>query len=135
MSSPLPSLVFHVRKLERYGSSLGPHAGLLMAELRQAATAMPSASASVIILAAAIMDVMLREPSGTPAAADGVDISEARDSRDAFWLRERRNGIVHYEGGRGGLMGGLMENDDAVILEKDAVRAIDTLADALEILT
>lgn len=131
MSPSHPSLALHVRKLDRYGSYLGPHAHLLMSELRQAATAMPSSSASVIILAAAIMDVMLREPSGHPAGADGVDISEARDSRDAFWLRERRNGIVHYEGGRGGFMG----NDDAIVLEKDAVRAIDTLADALEMLT
>ena len=92
--------------------------------------AMPAASATVIILAAAIMDVMFREPSGYPASADGVDIAEARDSRDAFWLRERRNGIVHYEGGRGGMMGA-----DQALLEKDAVRAIDTLADALDILT
>lgn len=133
MPSPHPSsapLPLHVRKLDQYSSSLGPHAGLLLSELRQAATAIPSAPASVIILAAAIMDVMLREPSGHPAHADGVDISEARDSRDAFWLRERRNGIVHYEGGRGGLMG----EGDSAILEKDALRAIDTLADALEIL-
>lgn len=126
----MSSLPLHVRKLDQYKTSLGSHAALLMAELRQAATAVPPASASVIILAAAVMDVMLREPSGHPAHADGVDISEARDSRDAFWLRERRNGIVHYEGGRGGLMG----DGDTAILEKDALRAIDTLADALDIL-
>jgi len=130
MPSPTPALGLHVRKLDRYHSALGPHAQLLLSELKSAATAMPAASATVIILAAAIMDVMLREPSGYPATADGMDIAEARDSRDAFWLRERRNGIVHYEGGRGGMMGA-----DQALLEKDAVRAIETLADALDILT
>jgi hypothetical protein len=120
----------HVRKLDRYAPALGPHAHLLLDEMRTAATATPPASATVIILAAAVMDVVLREPSGRPAGADGIDIAKARDSREAFWLRERRNGIVHYEGGRGGLMG-----DDAEVLEKDAIRAIDALADALDLLT
>jgi hypothetical protein len=120
----------HVRRLDRYASTLGPHARLLFDEMRKAATGHPPASATVIILAAAVMDVMLREPSGHPATADGTDIAEARDSREAYWLRERRNGIVHYEGGRSGLMG-----DDATLLEKDAMRAIDALAEALDILT
>ena len=130
MSSSTPVLGLHVRKLDRFQTALGPHAQLLLKELRSAATALPASPATIIILSAAIMDVMLREPSGYPAAADGIDIAEARDSRDAFWLRERRNGIVHYEGGRGGLMGA-----DATLLEKDAVRAIDTLAEALDLLT
>ena len=129
MTSSLQSLYSQVRKLDRYHSALGPHAQLLLKELRSA-TSTPPAPATVIILAAAIMDVMLREPSGYPASADGVDIAEARDSRNAYWLRERRNGIVHYEGGRGGLMGA-----ETVLLEKDAARAIDTLAEALEMLT
>ena len=55
-----------------------------MNELKSAAISAPPAPATVIILAAAIMDVMLREPSGYPASADGVDIAEARDSRDAI---------------------------------------------------
>ncbi len=131
MSADRPQLNLHVRKLDKYTPYLGPHAGLLLGELRAAATALPAAPASIIILAAAIMDVMLREPGGHPAAADGMDIADARDSRDAFWLRERRNGIVHYEGGRGGLMG----EGDNTLLEQDAARAIDTLADALEILS
>ena len=130
MTSSSQSLYSQVRKLDRYHSALGPHAQLLLNEMKSAATSTPPAPATVIILAAAIMDVMLREPSGYPASADGVDITEARDSRNAYWLRERRNGIVHYEGGRGGLMGA-----ETVLLDKDAARAIDTLAEALEMLT
>jgi hypothetical protein len=125
----MQSLGQHARKLDRYASCLGPHARLLFDEMRAAATTHPPAPATVIILAAAVIDVMLREPSGRPATADGIDIAEARDRSETFWLRERRNGIVHYEGGRGGLMG-----EDAGVLEKDAARAIDALAAALDIL-
>ena len=67
-------------------------------------------------------------PARQPAA-DGIDLAAARDNPESYWLRERRNGIVHYEGGRGGLMG---EADDP--LNADAVRAAEALADALEML-
>jgi hypothetical protein len=60
-----------------------------------------------------------------------MSVAAARDGREAFWLRERRNGIVHYEGGRGGLMG---EDDDNAILAQDARRALDALTEALVIL-
>ena len=105
---------------------LGPHANRLGQELLSAATA--GQSATVIILAAAVLDVALREPSGPPGTADGMSMAEARDGREAFWLRERRNGIVHYEGGRGGLMGAA---DDNAILAQDAKRALDALTEAL----
>jgi hypothetical protein len=85
--------------------------------------------ATVIILGAAVLDVVLREPSGPAADADGIDIAAARDNEESFWLRERRNGIVHYEGGRSGLMG---EMDDPLML--DAERATHALADALDLL-
>ena len=114
-------------RLERQLGALGPHAGRL---LREALAATRSGNhATVIVLAAAVLDVALREPAGAHAAADGPVLAAARDSRDAFWLRERRNGIVHYEGGRGGLMG---EADDA--LGDDADRALAVLAEALEAL-
>ena len=114
-------------KLEGYIPDLGPHAGRLMGEMLAARRA--GLDASVIMLAVAVLDVALREPSGYPAGADGVDLAAARDSRDAFWLRERRNGIVHFEGGRGGLMG-----DDDALLKRDADRAVQVLADALDLL-
>lgn len=120
-----PSLLNRLQKTRGF---LGPHADLLMAEMLKAADA--KMHASVIILSAAIMDVILREPSGRPHHADGIDIAAARDSMDAYWLRERRNGIVHYEGGKGGLMG-----DDDMVLAKDAGRAVATLTDALDLLT
>ena len=120
-------------RLEGQAGSLGPHAGLLLGE---ALAAMDSGSyASVIVLAAAVLDVALREPGGAHSGADGPALSAARDGRDAYWLRERRNGIVHYEGGRGGLMGvsekggGGMEE-----LRLDAARALSVLADALDTL-
>lgn len=105
---------------------LGPHANRLGQELLVAAAeGLPT---TVIVLAAAVLDVALREPSGPAGTADGMSMAEARDGREAFWLRERRNGIVHYEGGRGGLMGA---DDDNVILAKDARRALDALTEAL----
>lgn len=105
---------------------LGPHANRLGQELLVAAA--EGLSTTVIVLAAAVLDVALREPSGPAGTADGMNMAEARDGREAFWLRERRNGIVHYEGGRGGLMGA---DDDNVILAKDARRALDALTEAL----
>lgn len=116
-----------LNRLQKTRSFLGPHADVLMGEMLKAADG--RMHASVIILSAAIMDVILREPSGRPFDADGVDLAAARDSRDAFWLRDRRNGIVHYEGGQGGLMG-----DDDPSLAKDAARAVETVADALDLL-
>jgi hypothetical protein len=105
---------------------LGPHANRLGQELLVAAA--EGLSTTVIVLAAAVLDVALREPSGPAGTADGMSMAEARDGREAFWLRERRNGIVHYEGGRGGLMGA---DDDNLILAKDARRALDALTEAL----
>lgn len=115
------------KRLERQRADLGPHAGLLLEEALAAQRA--GQHASVIILAAAVLDVALREPAGFHAGADGITLAAARDSREAFWLRDRRNGIVHYEGGRGGLMG-----EGGGALRHDAERALKTLADALEML-
>jgi len=109
---------------------LGPHAALLLDEMLIATQA--GLHATVIVQSCAILDVILREPVGKPASADGIDLAAARDSRDAFWLRERRNGIVHYEGGRGGLMA---ESDvDRAILSRDADRALHILIDAIDLL-
>lgn len=124
MSSGNSNLWDASRKLDQYETTLGPHARQLLVELQQSAAPPPS-PASIIILAAAIIDVVLREPAGAPARADGLAINKARDSKEAYWLRERRNGIVHYEGGKGGLMG------DDTILKKDAIRAIEILAKTL----
>lgn len=116
-----------ITRLEGYIPDLGPHAGRLMGEMLAARRA--GLDATVIVLAVAVLDVALREPSGYPAGADGIDLAAARDSRDAFWLRERRNGIVHFEGGRGGLMG-----DEDALLKRDATRAVEVLAEALDLL-
>ncbi len=104
---------------------LGSHGDLLLGELLIAADR--KLYATVIILAAAVLDVMLREPAGGISHARPMDIAAVRDSRDAFWLRERRNGIVHYEGGKGGLMGG----GDAILMA-DASRALAIVTQAIE---
>ncbi len=109
---------------------LGSHAGLLLGELLIAAER--KLYATVIIQAAAVLDVMLREPSDCINSARPMDIAAVRDSRDAFWLRGRRNGIVHYEGGKGGLMGGgLMGGGDALLMA-DASRALAIVTQAIE---
>ena len=114
-------------RLSHQLDDLGPHAARLLAELLAAVDARQHAT--VIILAAAVLDVVLREPAGPAGYADGIDLAAARDNAESYWLRERRNGIVHYEGGRGGLMG---EADDP--LAGDATRAALALADALEMI-
>ena len=117
-----------LRYLTAEAKTLGTHAARLCDELIHAAQTRQHAS--VIILAAAVLDVALREPTGPAGEADGVAIAEARDSREAYWLRDRRNGIIHFEGGRGGFMG---QADDADILAEDADRAIAALTEALAI--
>ena len=87
-------------RLSHQLDDLGPHAARLLAELLAAVDARQHAT--VIILAAAVLDVVLREPAGPAGYADGIDLAAARDNAESYWLRERRNGIVHYEGGRGG---------------------------------
>ena len=117
-----------LKRLDAAQHHLGPHAKVLVIEMLSAARA--GLHATLIIQASAVLDVMLREPSGRPAEADGVDLAAARDSRDAFWLRQRRNGLVHYEGGQGGMMG-----DDADIsLARDADRALKTVIEAIDLL-
>ena len=118
-----------LRHLTAEAKTLGTHAALLCDELIHAAQTRQHAT--VIILAAAVLDVTLREPTGPAGDADGAAIAEARDSREAYWLRDRRNGIVHFEGGRGGFMG---QADDAAILAEDADRAIAALTETLAIL-
>ncbi len=104
---------------------LGSHGDLLLGELLIAADR--KLYATVIILAAAVLDVMLREPTGSITHARPMDIAAVRDSRDVFWLRGRRNGIVHYESGRGGLMG-----DGDAVLMADASRALAIVTQAIE---
>ena len=121
-----------IKRLQAHLPTLGPHAGLLLKELLNAECM--RRPASVIILGVAVLEVALREPTGQHGGADGITQSAARDSRDAVWLRQRRNNIVHYEGGCGGLMGEEESGEESVLM-KDAVRAISILADALDILS
>ena len=112
--------------LETLLDTLGPHAKKLGDELM--AAKQTNQHATIIILAAAILDIALNEPSGAPAKADTITQTTARNTRQAHWLRKRRNNILHYEGGRGGFMDA---KDDAEILKKDAARALDVLTEAL----
>ena len=115
--------------LEALLDALGPHAKKLGDELM--AAKQTNQHATIIILAAAILDIALNEPSGEAAQADAITQTTARNTRQAHWLRKRRNNILHYEGGRGGFMDA---KDDTEILKKDAARALDVLTEALEIL-
>ena len=115
--------------LETLLDALGPHAKKLGDELM--AAKQTNQHATIIILAAAILDIALNEPSGAPAKADTITQTTTRNTRQAHWLRKRRNNILHYEGGRGGFMNA---KDDAEILKKDAARALDVLAETLNTL-
>ena len=106
---------------------VGPHARLL---LKEALAAMQGGNyASVIILAAAVLDVTMHEPSGEVAMADEFDKRSGRLGKDAVWLKNRRNGLVHYEGGQSGLMG---EKDASEVLKADALRALKIVESELK---
>ena len=109
--------------LARYDSArLGPHAGILLDELRRAVAAnMP---VSVTILAATLVDVVAHEEAGPAGVIDGIDFAYAGNKAALGWLRGRRNAILHHEGPTDGLMGEAGADEWAW---RDANRAVESL--------
>ena len=126
--SGLPVAPQLMARLARYNEEdLGPHALALMTELKGAASS--GQSLSVIILAAALVDVVQNEEAGPAGYLDGMAFAYAGNKKMLGWLRGRRNGILHHDGPVDGLMG---EPDRARWLANDADQAITALLDFLE---
>ena len=140
MSSPasrdLQALAAIPGKLE-----VGPHASALIDELVQAARA--GHSLSVIILAAALVDILTHE--GADAFADiydeedgeeegeaglGLSMLRAGERRALDQLRAMRNRILHYQGPSEGLSG---HSSDELYLEAQAEAAIRAVLPLLEL--
>ena len=140
MSSPasrdLQALAAIPGKLE-----VGPHASALIDELVRAARA--GHSLSVIILAAALVDILTHE--GADAFADiyddadaeeegeeglGLSMLRAGERRALDQLRAMRNRILHYQGPSEGLSG---HASDKLYLEAQAEAAIRALLPLLEL--
>ncbi len=117
-----------VRRLMAFdGNDLGPHAATLLADLRAAAAA--GLALPVIVLSAALIDVVQHEQAGPAGYLDGITFSFAGNKADLGWLRRRRNHVLHHEGPSDGLMG---EVAAKAWLAADAGRAINTLLVFLE---
>ena len=140
MSSPasrdLQALAAIPGKLE-----VGPHASALIDELVRAARA--GHSLSVIILAAALVDILTHE--GADAFADIYDDADAEEEREdglglsmlragerraLDQLRGMRNRILHYQGPSEGLSG---HSSDPLYLQGQAEAAIRALLPLLEL--
>jgi len=109
-----------VSRLMRFDAdALGPHAAALLADLRAAAAA--GLALPVIVLAAALVDVVQHEMAGPAGWLDRVAFAYAGNKADLGWLRGRRNHILHHDGPVDGLMG---EAAAGRWLAADAARAI-----------
>ncbi len=106
---------------------LGPHAAAVLADLRGAAAA--GLALPVIVLAAALVDILQHEMAGPAGYIDGAAFAFAGSKADLVWLRGRRNNIMHHEGPSDGLMG---EADATIWLAGDAERAITAMLAMLD---
>ena len=107
------------RLMQFDAGALGPHAAALLADLRAAAAA--GLALPVIVLAAALVDVVQHEMAGPAGWLDGAVFAYAGNKADLGWLRGRRNHILHHDGPVDGLMG---EAAAGRWLAADAARAI-----------
>ena len=104
----------------------GPHASLLLDELRAAANS--GLPVTCIVLAHTLVDVIANEQAGPAGYLDGMVFAYAGNKAALLWLRGRRNLILHHEGPSDGLMG---EASAAEWLIRDAEKAILTVLDYL----
>ena len=105
---------------------LGPHAKALWGDLRGSAEA--GLPLGVIVLAAALVDVVHNEKAGPAGYLDKAVFTFAGNKASLAWLRNKRNIILHHDRLADGLMG---EVEGKCWLLKDAERAITTVVDFL----
>ncbi len=86
--------------------------------------------ASVMILSLTIIDNILNDIDNLDYF-DGLDINHFKSSKDFYWLRNRRNQILHFEKPMEGFFG---NKDSDKTLKLDAIRADKTLKECVYIL-
>ena len=109
--------------------NLGPHGKRLYHETLDAAYG--GSWASVIILCATLIDVVANEDTGSIKKVNGVIVNKAFTNKDIFWLRNKRNSIIHYVSPVEGMMGGIKQNE---ILAKDAKRSFEIFIHTIQFL-
>ena len=105
---------------------LGPHASQILKELLNSIK--NENYLTIIILSATLFDVIKNENSEVIKNLSGIEINTVFSSRDAMWLRQRRNQIIHHEGATDGLLG---SKTDINTLSLDANKSIKILSDLL----
>ncbi len=86
--------------------------------------------ASVIILSLTIIDNLMNDTDNLDHV-DGLDINQFKSKKNLYWLRTRRNQILHFEKPIEGFLG---NKDSDETLKSDAVRADKTLKECFCIL-
>jgi len=108
-------------------ADLGPHATVILGELRAAAAG--GMGATCVILAATLVDIISHEEAGPAGYLDGMAFAYAGNKAALSWLRGRRNSLLHHEGPSDGLMGEAVADE---WMRRDADWAITTLLDYLD---
>ena len=105
---------------------LSPHASRILKELLKSIK--NESYLTIIILSATLFDVIKNENSEVIKNLNGIETNTIFSSRDAMWLRQRRNQIIHHEGPTDGLLG---NKTDINTLSLDANKSIKILSDLL----
>ena len=108
---------------------LGLHAFLIIKELIDATK--NDNSLTTIILSATLIDVIKNENSNVIQNLSGIEINRAFSSREANWLRQRRNEVIHHEGPTDGLLG---NEEDYKKLSEDANKSIKIVSNLLNMI-
>ena len=108
---------------------LGPHAFMIVKELIDAFK--NDNPLTTIILSATLIDVIKNENSEVFQNLSGIQINTAFSSREANWLRQRRNEVIHHKGPTDGLLG---NDDDIKKLSNDANKSIKIISHLLNMI-
>ena len=123
----MQSKYLHFVKLyDDFENNLGPHAVQILKELTNSIKY--ENYLTIVILSATLFDVIKNENSEAIKSLSGIEINSVFSSREAMWLRQRRNEIIHHEGATDGLLG---SRSDITDLSLDAKKSIKILYDLL----
>ena len=123
----MQSKYLHFVKLyDDFENNLGPHAVQILKELTNSIKY--ENYLTIVILSATLFDVIKNENSEAIRSLSGIEINSVFSSREAMWLRQRRNEIIHHEGATDGLLG---SRSDITDLSLDAKKSIKILYDLL----
>jgi len=112
-----------------FENNLGPHAVQILKELTNSIKY--ENYLTIVILSATLFDIIKNENSEAIKSLSGIEINSVFSSREAMWLRQRRNEIIHHEGATDGLLG---SKSDITDLSLDAKKSIKILYDLLRLI-